>query len=510
MDLNDFSKLPKNKKADIALVLEGTYPFIRGGVSSWVHQIICGLPEIEFALIFIGDKKENYPELKYDLPDNVVHLSCFYIMEQTKVPDPKPRKGNKQAFSQIRAMHDNFQYTHDINFDHLIGKVIENLTNHKLVNYKDFLYSEEAWSFITERYHANANDTAFLSYFWTIRAMHVPIFALLNALNKIPDAHVYHTISTGYAGLFSVMLRHTKNTPVILTEHGIYTKERKIELSQVDWINDAHEGAGSGLDVDFGYLRRLWIRFFESIGRITYSTADSVYAITEGNRRKQIADGADPEKVSVVSNGVDLDQFKTVRESRPNKPPLIVGFIGRVVSIKDVKTFIRAIRTVSDEFPEMQAWIIGGEDEDPTYASECRDLVNSLDLEETIIYKGFCNVADVMKDIGVVVLSSISEGLPLVILEAFASSRPVVSTDVGACRELIEGGTDEDKKLGIAGAVVNIADSEALAQQISRFFSDSEYWQKACVSAEKRVEKYFNQDVLFQKYRKIYNAVLDH
>jgi glycosyltransferase involved in cell wall biosynthesis len=221
-------------------------------------------------------------------------------------------------------------------------------------------------------------------------------------------------------------------------------------------------------------------------------------------------DGADSEKVTVVSNGVDLNQFKVVRESRPDTSPLIIGFIGRVVSIKDVKTLIRAIRTVSDEFPEMQAWIIGGEDEDPTYASECRDLVSSLDLEETIIYKGFCNVADVMADIGVVVLSSISEGLPLVILEAFASGRPVVSTDVGACRELVEGGSDEDKKLGSAGAIVNIADSEALASQISRFFSDAEYWQQACLSAEKRVEKYYNQDVLFEKYREIYHSALDH
>lgn len=510
MGINDFSKLTNNKKADIALILEGTYPFIRGGVSSWVHQIISGLPEIEFALIFIGDKKENYSELKYSLPDNVVHLSCFYIMDQMEIPEPKARKGNKKAFSHIRAMHDNFQCPHDINFDHLIGKVIENLTDHKSINYKDFLYSEEAWSFITERYHQNTNDSAFLNYFWTIRAMHVPIFAMINALDKVPDAHVYHTISTGYAGLFSVMLHHTKKTPILLTEHGIYTKERKIELSQVNWINDTQEGAGSGLNVDFGYLRRLWIRFFESIGKVTYHTADSIYAITEGNRLKQIADGASSEKVTVVSNGVDLNQFKVVRESRPKTPPLIVGFIGRVVSIKDVKTLIRAIRAVSDEFPEMQAWIIGGEDEDRAYASECRDLVSSLNLEETIIYKGFCNVADVMADIGVVVLSSISEGLPLVILEAFASGRPVVSTDVGACRELIEGGSDEDKKLGSAGAIVNIADSEALANQIYRFFSDSEYWQQACLSAEKRVEKYYNQDVLFEKYREIYHSALDH
>ena len=46
--------------ADIALLLEGTYPYVRGGVSAWVHQIISGLPEIRFAVIFIGGDQKMY------------------------------------------------------------------------------------------------------------------------------------------------------------------------------------------------------------------------------------------------------------------------------------------------------------------------------------------------------------------------------------------------------------------------------------------------------------------
>lgn len=509
MELSTFPKLGANERADVALVLEGTYPFIHGGVSSWIHQIIGGLPEIRFAIIFIGDRKQNYPEMKYKLPQNVVHLGCFFIMEQMDAPEPKARKGKQKTFDQIRAMHEGFQCPHSIDSGQVIGDVLKRLMDNQSIADKDFLYSQQAWSFISEQYQKNTGDSSFLNYFWTIRAMHAPVFTLLKVLDQVPDASVYHTLSTGYAGLFSVMIHHIKKRRVILTEHGIYTKERKIELSQVDWINDAEELLVSGLNEDFSYIRKLWIRFFESVGKLTYNTADPIITLTEGNRRRQIADGADPAKVAVVPNGVDLDQFKKVRESRPKTPPLVVGFIGRVVSIKDVKTFLRAMRTVSDHLPGVQGWIIGGEDEDPGYASECRDLVSSLDLEQTIIYKGFCNVVEVMANIGVVVLSSISEGLPLVTLEAFAGGRPVVATDVGACRELIEGGTSEDQALGKAGAVVNIADSEALANKMIHFLTDSEDWQQASNVAQIRVANYYSQDDLFTRYQKIYRELLE-
>ena len=73
--------MPQTKYADITLLLEGTYPFIRGGVSGWVHQIIEGLPQFTFSLIFLGSRKSDYDELKYTLPKNVAHLECHYLWD---------------------------------------------------------------------------------------------------------------------------------------------------------------------------------------------------------------------------------------------------------------------------------------------------------------------------------------------------------------------------------------------------------------------------------------------
>ena len=73
-----------------------------------------------------------------------------------------------------------------------------------------------------------------------------------------------------------------------------------------------------------------------------------------------------------------------------------------------------------------------------------------------VFSQGFRKVEDIFRKIGILVLTSISEALPLVILEGFANGVPAVATDVGSCRELIEGGRPEDKELGMAGAVVPI------------------------------------------------------
>ncbi len=503
-------KIEKPNQADIGLILEGTYPFVRGGVSSWIHQLIQGLPEVTFAINFIGDKAESYPTMHYQFPENVIDLKCIYLDSERNVKKPKAFTGNKDAFIQVQKMYEEFHGNKKPNTYEALGKVLHHLHRKKDFDINDFLYSEQSWSFITEQYEKSTADSSFIDYFWTIRAMHQPVFALIDGIDGAVDAKVFHTISTGYAGLYGVMLHHLYKKKIILTEHGIYTKERKIDLSQADWIEEVKKASGDTLNSNFSYLRLLWIRFFESIGRTVYQISDPIISISEGNKRRQIIDGAKAEKITVIANGINLEKLQPQRLKRPDKIPLIIGFIGRVVPIKDVKTFIRAMSNVCSSMPDVQAWIIGGEDEDPAYAVECRDMAASLHLTDQIIYKGFCNIVDILPQLGCIALSSISEGVPLVILEAFACGIPVISTDVGAYRELIEGGSKEDKALGVAGAIVSIADSEQLALEIVNLFSDTEYWKNLSKIAEKRADNYFGEQALFSSYRKVYREALEN
>ena len=107
------------------------------------------------------------------------------------------------------------------------------------------------------------------------------------------------------------------------------------------------------------------------------------------------------------------------------------------------------------------------------------------------------------------VLSSISEALPLVILEGYAAGVPCVSTDVGSCRQLIEGFGDADRALGASGAVVGIADPEALAEAIIALLSDPERWQAAQQAGIQRVENYYTQELMFNQYRSVYQDMLE-
>ena len=188
--------------------------------------------------------------------------------------------------------------------------------------------------------------------------------------------------------------------------------------------------------------------------------------------------------------------------------PPVLCLIGRVVPIKDIKTFIRAMRSVINQLPEAEGWIAGPEDEDPAYAQECRNLVLSLGLQDKVRFLGFQKIDDLMPKIGLTVLSSISEALPLVILEGYAAGVPTISTDVGSCRQLIEGLDAEDKALGSSGAVVNIADPQALATAAIDLLSDADRWRAASQSGIARVERYYSDEMMFGRYRSVYEAAL--
>ena len=172
--------------------------------------------------------------------------------------------------------------------DELFSRVMSTLGTKQGIAPKDFLHSRQSWHRIREDYLTYCTDPSFVDYFWTVRTMHGPLFTLAEIARNSPPAKVIHSVSTGYAGLLGAMLRFVRKRPYVLTEHGIYTKERKIDLAHAEWIKDAREAFGGGLDDDVSYIRRLWIRFFEGLGRMAYAAADKIIALYEGNRLRQV------------------------------------------------------------------------------------------------------------------------------------------------------------------------------------------------------------------------------
>jgi polysaccharide biosynthesis protein PelF len=496
--------LPRADSVDVMLLLEGTFPFVSGGVSSWVLQIIEGFPDIRFGAIFLGSRPQDYGAMRYRLPSNLVHLEVAYIYDNHESPPIRPVEVPGDTMAMVESMHDLFET--NINHPqcpHMFAAMMDEAGPGKKISHDIFLYSKGAWEFIKKSYRRRSTDPSFVDYFWTIRTIHTPFWRLREVALRSPPARIYHAISTGYAGILGVLLKHRNQRPFILSEHGIYVKERKIDLYQAQWIKDNR----SVFERDpsrVSYFRQLWIRFFEHLGYVTYQAADDIVALYEANRQRQLADGAPAERTSNIANGIDIARFAALRQPWPDGPPPVLCLIGRVVPIKDIKTFIRAMRTVASRMPQAQAWIAGPEDESPEYARECRELVAQLGLGETVKFLGFQKLTELLPQVGLVVLSSISEALPLVILEGYAAGVPALSTDVGSCKQLVYGLPGDDAALGSSGRIVRIADPQALAEAALELLGDPAEWHRARQAAIQRVETYYSQELLFARYRALY------
>jgi glycosyltransferase involved in cell wall biosynthesis len=491
-------------EVDVMLFGEGTYPYIRGGVSSWIHQLINGMPDLNFGIVFLGSLASDYGDILYELPDNMVHLEVHYMFEDEYANKENKSKKDVEAFESIYKLYDWFK-----NKDGDIPDTMKDISFYtKQVTHEHFLHSKQAWNFINQKYMENCPDLPFIDYFWTVKNIHRPIWKLAKIAEGMPKCKILHSPSTGYAGFLGTLGSYNTGTPFILTEHGIYTRERKIDMLTADWI-EFKKPTLLKQPEEYNYIKRMWVRFFEQIGEFSYNRADPILSLFAGARDIQVHFGAEREKTAVVPNGVDVDGLRKAYESRAEGVPKVITLIGRVVSIKDIKTFIRAIRIVANEIEDIEAWVVGPLDEDKAYAQECENMVDTLGLGNNFFFKGFQNIKDILPLTGLLTLTSISEGMPLTILEGYAAGVPCVATDVGSCRDLIFGSLDdEDIAIGPAGDITTIANPTALAESYIRFLTDEELWKSAQEAALKRVNTYYRQDMFLDTYREIYDKVM--
>ncbi|HWT36632.1 MAG TPA: GT4 family glycosyltransferase PelF [Paraburkholderia sp.] len=495
--------------ADVCLLLEGTFPFVRGGVSSWVNEMLRSYPELRFAIAFIGSREEDYKGAAYALPDNVVHFEAHYLYEAGAADDQAAREipGDADAFAKSAALHEAWRNKGDVEPGAMMADMIQLIGDRAPLSEEQFLTSRAAWDFIVDQYHRYCTDPSFTDYFWTVRIMHKPLWQLARVAGQLPPAKVYHTVSTGYAGFLGALLHYRTGRPLLISEHGIYTKERKIDLLQSQWIRD-NRGAFERDISKISYFRELWVRFFEALGKLAYDAADDIVALYEANRQRQIADGAQAERTRNIPNGVDVDGLAPLVEQRVARPRNVVALIGRVVPIKDIKTFVRALFIASRTMPDIEGWIVGPEEEDPAYAQECRALAESLGLAKNVRFLGFQRIHDILPKVDVIALTSISEALPLVVLEGFAAGIPSITTDVGSCRQLIEGYGDEDRALGAAGSVVPIANPAAFAQAVLDLLGDEPRWLAAQEAGLQRVRRFYTKAQMTDQYRVLYQRLM--
>jgi glycosyltransferase involved in cell wall biosynthesis len=487
---------------DVCLILEGTYPYVSGGVSSWVHSLIQGLPEITFSLLAVSPARRSTSERRYEIPPNVKVFAEVFIHElATGVPE----KGHASA-----AAWSAFERVCRLRGNERTAAFTELLRTSAVpggagISADEALFSRRGYDLCVERYFAEARETSFIDYFWTWRAMHAPLFQTM--LSEIPPARLYHPLSTGYAGLLGAIAKLRTKRPLLLTEHGIYVRERQIDIARADWIFEEPKRLRAAHATQ-SPLKALWSDFFVVLAQVVYDEADRVVTLFEQNRRFQLELGLDAARSLVIPNGVRIDKFAPLAEQRDQEPrTLRVGFVGRVVPIKDVKTLLRAFEIVVKQLPEVELWIIGPTDEDPAYFAECEELVRLLGVSN-VRFTGPKNVLEIYPQIDIMVLTSISEGQPLTILEAACAGVPSVATDVGDCRALIEGRTRADASLGPCGIVTRIGDPSSTAEALVRLLRSAREREAMRQAGMVRARRYYPESLVMERYRELYDALI--
>jgi glycosyltransferase involved in cell wall biosynthesis len=237
------------------------------------------------------------------------------------------------------------------------------------------------------------------------------------------------------------------------------------------------------------------------VSRLVLRNADIVIALTEDMRR--IIQGMYARDVLVIPNGADLNRFKNL--SRPKirdglgvaRDEKIVLFVGRFHPVKGIRYLIRALGTLSQKRPDIRLVLVGDGEE----RSALEALATELNLQERISFTGqisYGQVPEYMAASDILVLPSLSEGLPLAIIEAMASGLPIVATWVGGISEIVQE--------GVNGFLVAPKNPEALAEKIVILMEDSDLRRRIAQNNINEVKKY-SWEIITTKLEKLYKSI---
>ena len=465
----------------VCLIVEGAYPYVRGGMSSWIQQLMLHMPDVEFIVQSIAATREDQREFKYEIPDNCTEIQEVYLMDDDYVNDKKQSRirMNDQQYDAFEALMfgENPDWETIIRF---FGE--QDVSLNAVLSGEDFL------SMTLNYYEQHHNRVVFTDFLWTMRSMYLPLFTILKS--RVANADIYHSASSGYAGIWASLQRVLTGKPFLMSEHGIYTREREEEIIKADWVK--------------GIYKDLWINQFRKVGDCCYKYADRVTALYEGARQFQLDLGCPEEKTLVIPNGMDPARFANCPKKDPNDPYINLGALLRVAPIKDIKTMINAFALAKQVDPRLKLWIMGGLEEAPEYANECMNLVQALHVQD-VVFTGLVNAADYIGKMDIMLLSSLSEGQPLTILEAFTAEKPFITTDVGNCRGLLEGEFDN---YGAAGVVVPIMNETKLAKAILELAQDPALRQRMGEVGYRRVIEHYDEDECYMRFYNLYKEML--
>jgi len=204
------------------------------------------------------------------------------------------------------------------------------------------------------------------------------------------------------------------------------------------------------------------------------------------------------ERISVIYNGADLKSYALEKHQKLkvelglNSADVLIGSVGNVRTAKAYDVLLRAAASVK--------FLIVGDTENSLY-QEILALRAELSLEETVFFLGFRqNIPEFLAGIDIFLLSSISEGCPVSVVEAMASHVPMVVTDCGGLSEMVEDGS--------SALMCEPGSPEAILGSLRRLLSDHDLREKLAENGKEVAKQNFSMDAMLDAYRSIYEGLL--
>lgn len=468
----------------VSLITEGTYPFHDGGVSVWCDQMVRGLDGHRFRIDAITTTGIEQPIWK--LPRNVVGLRTFPLWSTSALP--RPARGCDPATKRaLMAFFDGFKSPIDAarSCEH-VRRLAAFARDGRL---RKALVSDEAVQLVltsmakplTGRNGVSPPRPPRVADAVASLRMLEHFFRPLAEPPLVAD--LSHAASNGLGVMVAMAAKWERGTPFLLTEHGLYLRERYIAYGPKSLPH---------------HQRAFMLGFFRNLSAAAYHAADVIAPGSEYNRSWELRTGADPTSIQPIYNGIHTPSFQR-SDVEPNVPTL--AWVGRIDPLKDVKTLLRAFAEVRDCIPSAKLRVYGGTPRgNEAYYRDCLALRDQLGLAASATFEGRVpSITEAYHAGHVVVSTSISEGFPYSVLEAMASGRAMVATDVGGVREAV----------GECGLMVPPGDHRAVAAACLELLKDDERRRALAERGRARVLELFTVDLCLARYQNIYVNLAD-
>lgn len=295
----------------------------------------------------------------------------------------------------------------------------------------------------------------------------------------VVHVHGYRCLSSCAA----IYLAHFEGVPVIFTPHGIYPP---------------HSLANAFLKTVFD----------STLGRFMLKFSDKIIALTEHNKKLLLHIGASKEKISIVPNGVNLEDFasieqkdkqKVMEELNANGPTLL--YVGRIDWNKQIEKVVEAMPLILKKFSSAKFVVVGPDY--ANYANKLRQFGEKLGIEHALVIKGgvtrkkllaLYSIADVF------LMPSSYEGFGISILEAMGSKIPVVASSSGGPGDILTH--------GVNAWLLKEASAIEISEAVNLILTDKKLRENIVQNAFELVEKSYTWENVVDKLELVYKQAI--